>query len=186
MAGLASERNKPIFSNIVKITEVKNEGRGGLIAITADLEIPLLVGLTPKYKQSESQILTFLKTLKTDLNIKLKGIKVLADSEFGTQKIRQYLTDHLQTTSQIDNYGNSTQRFISSPQDNQKRKAVERVIGRLTTNFQLERPMVRGSSLVAVHLQLAVLSDLLLVCYNQIIGKTKHFHSYSALGGKKF
>lgn len=154
--------------------------------LQTDLEIPLLVGLTPKYKQSESQILTFLKTLKTDLNTKLKGVKVLADSEFGTQKIRQYLTSHLQVNNQIENYGNSSHRIIPSPQDTQTRKAVERVIGRLTTNFQLEHPMVRGPSLVAVYLQLAVLSDLLLVCYNQILGKTKHFHSYSTLGGKKF
>jgi len=161
-------------------------GRGGLIAITPNLELPLLVGLTPKYKQSEPQILTFLKTLKKHLNIKLEGVKVLADSEFGTKKIQQYLTTKLQTNHQIDNYGNSTQRIISSPQDIKKRKAVERVIGRLTTNFQLEQPMVLGPALVAVHLQLAVLSDLLIVCYNQIIGKTKHFHSYSALGGKKF
>ena len=161
-------------------------GRGGLIAITADLEIPLLVGLTPKYKQSESQILTFLKTLNAVLNTKLKGVKVLADSEFGTQKIQQYLASHLQATNQIEKYGNSSQRIVASPKDVQTRKAVERVIGRLTTNFQLEHPMVRGPSLVAVHLQLAVLSDLLLVCYNQILGKTKHIHSYSTLGGKKF
>lgn len=161
-------------------------GREGLIAITADLEIPLLVGLTPKYKQSESQILLFLKTLKMNLDTKLKGVKVLADSEFGTQKIRQYLTSHLQATNQIDNYVNRTCRITASPVDIQTRKTVERVIGRLTTISQLENPMVRGSTLVAVHLQLVVLSDLLLVCYNQILGKTKHFHSYSSLGGKKF
>jgi len=161
-------------------------GRGGLLVSSPELELPLMVGLTPKYKQSELQILNFLKKLARLFKTELNNVNVIADSEFGTHLIKQTFHRKFQATTYIDNYGNSTDRYQYTRSQKRDLKTNERIIGRLTTQHQLERPIVYGESSVSTHLQLAMISDLLIVCYNSINGNGKHPHSFLPLGGKKF
>lgn len=161
-------------------------GRGGLLVSSPELELPLMVGLTPKYKQSDPQILDFLNKLARSFKTELNYVNVIGDSEFGTQLIKQTLHQYFQATTHIDNYGNSSNRYQYSPTQKQDLKTNERIIGRLTTQHQLERPIVYGESSVSIHLQLAMISDLFIVCYNLMNGNRKHPHSFLPLGGKKF
>lgn len=161
-------------------------GRGGLLVSSPELELPLMVGLTPKYKQSELQIISFLNKLARSFKMELTEINVIADSEFGTQSIKQTLHQNFQAITHIDNYGNSSSRYQYSPTQKRDLKTNERIIGRLTTQHQIERPIVYGVSSVSTHLQLAMMSDLLIVCYNLMNGNRTHPHSFLPLGGKKF
>lgn len=183
-----SHRSKDSGISLAHCAAKKHDffGRGGLITISPFLELPLLIGLTPKYKQSELQIIDFLKTLAKYLKSELQEIKVISDSEFGTANIKSELKAQFQAKPCIDNYGNSKERYNYTASQRIKLKTVERVIGRLTTQFQLERPKVYGNKNVAIHLQLAGLSDLLIVCYNLMNGNKGHPHSHSLLRGKKF
>ena len=85
-------------------------GRGGLLAILPELELPVRVALTPKYKQSESSILTYLERLKRSYGAHLRGVKVLGDTEFGLASIRQVIQERFRGTSQFPNYGRSLER----------------------------------------------------------------------------
>lgn len=142
--------------------------------------------MTPKYKQSGPQIVKFLKTLVTRYENQLNGITVIADSEFGTVGIKQTLKRIFQANVAIDNYGNSSERYRYTPNQKRDLKTNERIIGRLTTQHKVERPIVYGNKSVSVHLQLAMMSDLLIVLYNLINNNPAHPHSFSYLKGKKF
>lgn len=161
-------------------------GRGGLIVTSPDLEVPVLVGLTSKYKQSESQIQIFLRKLFQHYNHKLRGISMIGDSEFGTPLIKRMLAHACQVNPSIDNYGNSSIRYHYTSSERSDLKTNERTIGRLTTQHKLERPKVYGNNSVAIHLQLATLSDILIFWYNILSKNKAHPHSFARIGRKKF
>lgn len=161
-------------------------GRGGLLVSSPDLELPIMMELTPKYKQSEPQILGFLNKLFRSFKAELTNVTVIADSEFGTDLIKQVFYRDFKATTHIGNYGNSTDRYQYTKSQKRALKTNERIIGRLTTRHQLERPIIYGKKSVSIHLQLAMLSDLLIVCYNLFTGNRTRPHSFLSLGGKKF
>jgi hypothetical protein len=158
-------------------------GRGGLLAVIPELELPLFIGLTPKYKQSERQIQDFIKKLAHQFQHELKNVTVIADSEFGTQTIKSMFHQVFWAMTHIDNYGKSIERYKYTLSQQRDLKTVERVIGRLTTYHQLERPIASGTTSVSIHLQLVLMSDLLVVCYNLLNGNRAHPHSLSAIRG---
>jgi hypothetical protein len=158
-------------------------GRGGLLAILPPSGIPLFLQLTAKYKQSEESIQTFLKAISQQYRGLLQELEVYADSEFGTEGIKNTLKRLFKATPYIDVYARSATRSTLTIEQKNIRKTVERVIARLETNFSLEHPTVLGDDSVAIHTQLCFLCDLLLVSYNLLTGNYPHPHSLSNIRG---
>ena len=158
-------------------------GRGGVLAILPELELPLRVELTPKYKQSESSILKYFDRLQRSYGPRLQGVKVLGDSEFGLASIRQIIQERFQGTPRFPNYGRSLEREEISKEDRARRKMVERVIGRLATTWQLETPRHLGADYARFHLQMGVLCDQLQVVFNRHLGNGAHPHAIKAIRG---
>jgi len=158
-------------------------GRGGLLAILPELELPLRVELTPKYKQSENSILKYFDRLQRSYGSRLQGVKVLGDSEFGLASIRQVIQEQFQGTPRFPNYGRSLEREEISKEDRARRKMVERVIGRLATTWQIETPRHLGGDYARFHLQMGVLCDQLQVVFNRHLGNGAHPHAIKAIRG---
>jgi len=158
-------------------------GRGDLLAIFSSLELPFFVQLTARYKQNEQGIVAFLKSLKWHHEKKLQNVEVSADSEFGTPKVRNQLTNSLHATVHIPNYGRSKNQIELTSEQKTRRKSIERVIGRLETFFSLEHPPFLGSELVSLHTHLCVLCDLLLASFNIFSGNQAHPHSLRGIRG---
>ncbi len=158
-------------------------GRGGLLAILPELELPIRVELTPKYKQSEDSILKYFDRLYRGYGPRLRGVKVLGDSEFGLASIRQVIQERFQGTPRFPNYGRSLEREEISKEDRARRKMVERVIGRLATTWQLETPRHLGAAYANFHLQMGVLCDQLQVVFNRHLGNGAHPHAIKAIRG---
>lgn len=158
-------------------------GRGGLVAAAEKYEIPLLVKLTAKYKQSEASILDFLTTLHQAFGGLLKDVKVLGDAEFGTQAIKEAIEQTLQAIALVESYGNSQTKTKLSKDDKKIRLSIERVIARLDGNFQIEQPRTLGTESVDFHTQLCWLCDLLLVTFNVLTGNMAHPHSMRKIRG---
>ena len=113
----------------------------------------------------------------------LREIEVYADSEFGTERIKDTLKRLFKATPYIDVYARSTTRSTLTLEQKNIRKTVERVITRLETNFSLEHPSVLGDDSVALQTQLYFLCDLLLVSYNLLTGNHTHPHSLLYIRG---
>jgi hypothetical protein len=158
-------------------------GRGGLLAILPSLGVPLFLQVTPKYKQSEKSILTFLKAMSQQYRGFLRGMEVYADSEFGTEEIKTALTRLFKATPYIDVYARSATRSTLTVEQKNIRKTIERVIARLENHFSLEHPPVLGDDSVAIHTQLCFFCDLLLVSHNLLTGNHSHPHSLSYIRG---
>jgi len=156
-------------------------GRGGLLAILASHELPLLARLTAKYKQSEKGILAFLKDLRHYFNDLLTGATFYGDGEFGTASFKQAVQDLFKGIAVVDHYGNSTKKTPLTSDQKRVRITVERVIGRLKILFHIENPPFLGNALVATHTQLCCACDLLLVTYNVLTGNRTHPHAYKAI-----
>ncbi|MFQ5821769.1 MAG: hypothetical protein ACE5I5_17420, partial [Candidatus Heimdallarchaeota archaeon] len=151
-------------------------GRGGLLAILPGLELPLMVELTPKYKQSEISILNFFGRLKRRYGRRLQGVKVLGDSEFGLHSIRQAIQELYQGAAVFPNYGTRRGPGEISKADRTLRKMVDRVIGRLDTTWHMEAPRHLGAEFAGFHLRVCVLCDLLQVVFNLHLGNGAHPH----------
>jgi len=158
-------------------------GRGGLLAVFSDLEIPFFSQITAKYKQNEHGVIEFLNALKQNFQSKLKDVTIYADSEFGSKPIKKFLLDNVSSRLVIDNYGSSTSKSFFSTNDSNVRKTIERVIGRLEVNFSLEHPRLLGKDFVTIHTQLCVLCDLLLVLFNLYSGNYTSPHSLRDIRG---
>ena len=158
-------------------------GRGGLLAILPSLEVPIMVALTPKYKQSEESILDFFERLKRRYGRFLRGVKVLGDSEFGLPSIRRAITKLFGGRGVFPNYGRSGGQEEIRKEDRTQRKMVERVIGRLVTTWGLETPGHRGAEYAAFHLQVCVFCDLLQVAFNLQMGNGAHPHALKPIRG---
>ena len=158
-------------------------GRGGLLAIVPSLGIPLFLQVTAKYKQSEESIRAFLKSISQQYGGLLQEIEVYADSEFGTEGIKDSLKRLFKATPYIDVYARSVTRSKLTVEQKNIRKTVERVIARLETNFSIEHPSVLGDDSVSIHTQLCFLCDLLLVSHNLLAGNHQHPHSLLYIRG---
>ena len=158
-------------------------GRGGLLAIFPALEVPFFVQTTPRYKQNEPGILSFLINLNHHHKTLVQATEVYADSEFGTNRIKNHLKENLRTTPFIDTYGRGTTNEPLTPEQRNIRRTIERVIGRLDTQFSLEHPPFLGSEFIAIHTQLSILCDLLLTSFNIFSGNQAHPHSLRSIRG---
>ena len=176
-------KDSTITSNYCAAKDQHFMGRGGLLAIVPSLGIPLFLQVTAKYKQSEESIRAFLKSMSHQYGGLLQEIEVYADSEFGTEGIKNALKRFFKATPYIDVYARSATRSTLTIEQKNIRKTVERVIARLETNFSLEHPSVLGDDSVAIHTQLCFLCDLLLVSHNLLAGNHHHPHSLSYIRG---
>ncbi|MFX0091104.1 MAG: transposase [Candidatus Hodarchaeota archaeon] len=158
-------------------------GRGGLIMVTKRYEIPILVQLTTKYKQSEASILEFLKTLQQLFKDSLKDTTILGDAEFGIDTIEVAVNQLLSAQTRFDQYGRKTTQEQLSKNERRERLAVERSIARMNDYFSLEHPRCLGQDAVNTHINLAWLCDLILVKYNQLLGNIAHPHAILEIRG---
>lgn len=163
--------------------DLKQYGRGGIIAVIKDLELPISVELTPKYKQSNREILNFFQNLFFRFSLSFNNIKILGDSEFGLDLLRDLIRNFFHGIPIFPNYGNSSDKIIISKDDKTIRKMVERVIGRLVKNWNLEQPDFVGEEYADFHLQVAVLCDLLQVDFNLSNGNLGHPHALVSIRG---
>ena len=158
-------------------------GRGGLVIASKHLELPLLVDLTSKYKQSEQSILSFLNTLHHAFGQLVKDVEIFGDSEFGTQGIQEALEKLFQAQVRIESYGKSKKSYTMSKEDKKIRVVIERVIARMNEYFQVEHPRMLGPGAVAVHTHLCWLCDLLLVIYNILDENIDHPNAIRKIRG---
>jgi hypothetical protein len=158
-------------------------GRGGLLAILPELELPLRVELTPKYKQSEKSILNYFGRLHRSYGARLRGAQVLGDSEFGLASIRQVIQERFQGTARFPNYGRSREREALTRAERAQRTMIERVIGRLHATWGIETPRHLGADYARFHLQVGVLCDQLQVVFNRQLGNEAHPHALQAIRG---
>lgn len=163
--------------------DLEQYGRGGIIAVIEDLELPISVELTPKYKQSKSEILKFFQNLFFRFSISFNSIKVLGDSEFGFDSLRDLIRNFFMGTPIFPNYGNSSEKIKITKEEKTTRKMVERVIGRLVKNWNLEHPDFVGEDYADFHLQVAVFCDLLQVDFNLSKGNLGHPHALVTIRG---
>lgn len=158
-------------------------GRGGLIVVTKQLGIPLLVELTAKYKQSTEDILKYLERLHQIFGPRLPGAIFSGDSEFGSQPIITKLASQLRVQPQIPGYGFAKSQSLLVKKDKATTLVIERAIARITGNFQLEHPHRLGPTAVQQHLHLCWLCDLLLLQFNRLNGNQAHPHSMLNIRG---
>ena len=111
-----------------------------------------------------------MKKLKGNYNNKLNGVTIYTDSEFGSKPVRQYLSDNLSSELVIEHYEPSKDQISFTKEDLNIRNTIKRVIGRLEVNFSLEHPRILGRKCVAIHTQLCILCDQLLVLFNLCSG----------------
>ena len=154
-----------------------------MLAIFPELELPFRVELTPKYKQSETSILTYLERLHRSYGPQLQGVKVLGDSEFGQISIRRLIQERFQGTARFPNYGRSKTVEEQTREERTQRKMIERVIGRLNATWGIETPRHLGAAYAQFHLQVGVLCDQLQVVFNRKLGNEAHPHALNAIRG---
>lgn len=158
-------------------------GRGGIIAAISNLELPIMVFLSNKYKQSEQSIIKFIKKLKNKYGEELENSTAVADSEFGTKYSFQELKKLTAGQILIPEY--STNKIpISNPKlVKWARVLIERVIGRQVIQWQLEKPRHLGSDYSNFHIQLCILCDQFQVYFNLKNGSRKHPHALKTIRG---
>jgi hypothetical protein len=158
-------------------------GRGGLIVVTKQLGIPLLVELTTKYKQRTEDIIKCLERLRQMFGPRLPGTTFSGDSEFGSLSIITRLTHQLRVQPQIPGYGTAKGPSSLAQKDKTTTLVIERAIARLKGNFQLEHPHRLGNAAVNQHLHLCWLCDLLLLQFNRLNENQAHPHSMLKIRG---
>lgn len=158
-------------------------GRGGVIAAIPDLELPIMVYLSNKYKQSEQSIIEFTKKLKRKYKKEFKNATVVADSEFGTKHSLQEFKKLTTGQILIPKHGTSKTPNGDPKLFKRIRVLIERVIGRQVTQWHLEKPRHLGSDYSNFHIQLCVLCDQFQVYFNLKNGSRKHPHALKTIRG---
>ena len=158
-------------------------GRGALLVVLPHLELPLMIRLTDKYKQSQKSLLPFFDTLHRVYGRFLHGVTLLGDSEFGLSEVHQALQHRFQGKALVPKYKTNEAPPELTKDLQNLRKLVERVIGRLVINWQLETPRHLGESYAGFHLQLCILCDLLQVTFNLQLGNSAHPHALNIIRG---
>ena len=152
-------------------------GRGGIALVIKGLEIPLLLLDTLKYKQGTESLLIAVEKIKTTFGKIFESCRLLADSEFGISEVSESIKCKITNNIGIPNYGASEDKNNLSKQDRDDRKIVERVIGRLASYWNLEKPRHLGREYVSFHLQTIRLCDIFQVNFNFKIGNKCHPHA---------
>ena len=152
-------------------------GRGGIALVIKGLEIPLLLLDTLKYKQGTESLLTAIERIKKTFGNIFESCRLLADSEFGILEVLESIKSKITCNIGIPNYGASEDKNSLSKQDRDDRKIVERVIGRLESYWNLEKPRHLGREYVAFNLQVIRLCDIFQVIFNFKIGNNLHPHA---------
>lgn len=158
-------------------------GRGGVILISKEFEMPLLTKITPKYKQGTESLLLFVQKVQDTYKSNLKSSHLLADSEFGIKDVKESIKSNITKYFSIPGYGHNENENTMPKIHRDTRKSVERVIGRLTTNWHLERPRHLGKDYASFHLQIIRLCDILQVIFNCKIGNHDHPHAFIPFRG---
>ena len=158
-------------------------GRGGIALVIKGLEIPLLLMGTLKYKQGTDSLISAIDKIKDTFGNLFEISRILADSEFGISDILELIKSKLTSNIGIPNYGASDEKNKLSKQDRDDRKIVERVIGRLESYWNLEKPRHLGEEYISFNLQIIRLCDLFQVIFNFKIGNSLHPHAIIPLRG---
>ena len=152
-------------------------GRGGIALVVKGLEIPLLLLDTLKYKQGTESLLIAIERIKKTFGNIFDSCRLLADSEFGILEVLESIKSKITCNIGIPNYGGSEDKNSLSKQDRDDRKIVERVIGRLESYWNIEKPRHLGREYVAFNLQTIRLCDIFQVIFNFKIGNNLHPHA---------
>ena len=152
-------------------------GRGGIALIVKGLELPLLLLNTQKYKQGAESLLLAIKQVRKTFGNLFESCEFLADSEFGITEVKEAIKKNITTHLAIPNYGASKEQNDISKEDRDDRKIVERGIGRLKNNWDLENPRHLGNEYVSFHVRVVRLCDILQVIFNYKIGNSLHPHA---------
>lgn len=152
-------------------------GRGGIALVVKGLEIPLLLLNTLKYKQGTESLINAIDKIKQTFDNLFESCRLLADSEFGILEVLESIKSKITNNIGIPNYGTSEDKNSLSKQDRDDRKTVERVIGRLETYWNLEKPRHLGREYVSFNLQTIRLCDIFQVIFNFKIGNNLHPHA---------
>jgi len=152
-------------------------GRGGIALIAKGIEIPLLLLNTQKYKQGTDSLLVAIKKVKKTFGSLFESCKFLADSEFGIAEVKEAIEKNITSHLAIPNYGTSKEKNDVSKENRDDRKIVERGIGRLKNNWDLENPRHLGEEYVSFHVRVIRLCDILQVIFNYKIGNSLHPHA---------
>ena len=139
--------------------------------------------LLEEYPTDVRDLENFLEKFHNKFKEKFKSSTILADSEYGSNKILDFIEKKINWIGRISSYGNSSDGIKLTKQERDDRKTVERVIARLVNNWNLERPSHVGEAFVNFHLQIAVLYDLLQVSFNIRIGNKNHPHAMKEIRG---
>ena len=158
-------------------------GRRGIALIVKGLEIPLLLLDTQKYKQGTQSLLIAIKQVKKTFGNLFESCRLLADSEFGITEVLKAIKKNITSHTAIPSYGTSKEKNNLSKEDRDDRKIVERGIGRLESNFQLEKPRHLGRNYVSFHLKVIRLCDIFQVIFNYKIGNSLHPHAVIPIRG---
>ena len=159
-------------------------GRGALIIVINGIELPLMISLTDKYKQSDLSIQEFLLKTSKRFASRLKSLKLFGDAEFGTLGILSLLNEQLHWNYAIPGYGRSQSKPKLTLEELNKRKTVERVIARLQILWKVENPRLLGKWYAERHVQIACLCDYFQVFFNVELGNTEHIHQYKVIKRK--
>ena len=83
----------------------------------------------------------------------------MTDSEFGITEIIEAIEANITIHIAIPNYRTSKEKNYVSKEDWDDRKIVERGIGRLKNNWELENPRYLGRKYISFHLMIIRLCD---------------------------
>ena len=156
-------------------------GRGSLLLGDPESMTPVLLTVTPRYKQSTQEIKTHLAQAKKELQEYFKGLKILGDKEFGVDELIEFIITELGGFAVVAPYGNSAEQVQLSDEDRTTRKLVETMIARLVQQYDIEHPKCLGTPNVEAFIEQIHLCDLLVTYFNFKSGIKGGLHSINHL-----
>ena len=156
-------------------------GRGSLILGDPESMTPVLLTVTPRYKQSTQEIIAHLTQTKKELSEYFKGLEIHGDKEFDVDKLIEFIITGLKSFAVIALYGNSADQIQLSDDDKVTRKLVETMIARLVQQYDIEHPKCLGTENVEAFIEQTHLCDLLITLFNYKSGSRTGLHSIKHL-----
>ena len=142
---------------------------------------PVLLTVTPRYKQSTQEIKIHLTQTKTELSEYFKGLEIHGDKEFDVDKLFEFIITELDCFAVVAPYGNSADQLQLSNDDKATRKLVETMIARLVQQYDIEHPKCLGTENVEAFIEQTHLCDLLITLFNFKSGNRTGLHSIKHL-----
>lgn len=156
-------------------------GRGALVLGDPESMTPVLLTVTPRYKQSTQEIKTHLAQAKQELQNYFKGLEIFGDKEFGVDELIEFILTELEGFAVVAPYGNSSEQVQLSDEDKATRKLVETMIARLVQQYDIERPKCLGTPNVEAFIEQIHLCDLMVTYFNFKNGTKVGLHSIKHL-----